>query len=228
MSLPSPPLLKLVADQLEIHVDSWDKYGQREQTRREHLVELQMVFGFHSFTTSHQRQIIQWLTELAMQTDKGIVLINNLIEHLRRQSIILPALNAIERIGAEAITRANRRIYDTLGEPLSNVHRHRLDDLLKRRDTGTTTWPAWLRQSPVRPNSRHMLALTRIGSNNGSLNNGQGGTRPPGISQYTGRTCLLLSVKRGRRTVPVHQPCLPSQAARSFNTFFSLGCSSPS
>ncbi|MBS2899538.1 hypothetical protein, partial [Klebsiella pneumoniae] len=42
-----------------------------------------------------------------------------LIEHLRQQSVILPALNAVERASAEAITRANRRIYDALAEPLS-------------------------------------------------------------------------------------------------------------
>ncbi|MFW0377927.1 hypothetical protein ACN0ZT_27825, partial [Klebsiella pneumoniae] len=40
-----------------------------------------------------------------------------LIGHLRRQSVILPALNAVERASAEAITRANRRIYDALAEP---------------------------------------------------------------------------------------------------------------
>ena len=39
------PLLKLVADQLKVGVESWNDYGQREQTRREHLVELQTVFG---------------------------------------------------------------------------------------------------------------------------------------------------------------------------------------
>ena len=38
---PFPPLLKLVADQLKVSVESWGEYGQREQTRREHLVELQ-------------------------------------------------------------------------------------------------------------------------------------------------------------------------------------------
>jgi hypothetical protein len=32
--------LKLVADQLKVSVESWGEYGQREQTRREHLVEL--------------------------------------------------------------------------------------------------------------------------------------------------------------------------------------------
>ena len=105
---PFPPLLKLVAEQLKVGVESWDEYGQREQTRREHLVELQMVFGFQPFTMSYYRHAVQMLTELAMQTDKGIVLASALIDHLRRQSIILPAINAVERASAEAITRANR------------------------------------------------------------------------------------------------------------------------
>ena len=154
---PFPPLLKLIADQLKVGVESWGEYGQREQTRREHLIELQTVFGFQTFTMSHYRQAVRTLTELAMQTDKGVVLADAVIDHLQRQSIILPALNAIERICAEAITRANRRIYDALVDPLSDAHRRRLDDLLKRRENGKATWLAWLRQSPATPNSRHML-----------------------------------------------------------------------
>ena len=43
---PFPPLLRMVAAQLKMPVESWSEYGQREQTRREHLVELQTVFGF--------------------------------------------------------------------------------------------------------------------------------------------------------------------------------------
>ncbi len=81
---PFLPLLKLVADQLKVGIENWDEYGQREQTRREHLVELQALFGFQPFTMSHYRQAVHTLTELAMQTDKGIVLASALIEHLRR------------------------------------------------------------------------------------------------------------------------------------------------
>ncbi len=154
---PFPPMLKLVADQLKVGVDCWNDYGHREQTRREHLVELQMLFGFQPFTMSHYRRAVRTLTELAMQTDKGIVLASALVEQLRRQSVILPAINAIERASAEAITRANRRIYDALTNPLSDAHRRRLDDLLGRRESGKITWLAWLRQSPAKPNSRHML-----------------------------------------------------------------------
>ena len=148
------PLLKLVADQLKVGVESWNDYGQREQTRREHLVELQTVFGFQPFTMSHYRQAVQWLTELAMQTDKGVVLASALVDHLRRQSVILPAINAVERATAEAITRANRRIYDALAEPLSDAHRRRLDAICS--SAGTTAkrpgWPgcASHRSSPIR------------------------------------------------------------------------------
>jgi len=41
---------------IKVPVESWEEYGQREQTRREHLVELQTVFGFKSFNMSHYRQ----------------------------------------------------------------------------------------------------------------------------------------------------------------------------
>jgi hypothetical protein len=154
---PFPPLLKLVADQLKVAAERWDEYGQREQTRRNHLAELQTAFGFQIFAIGHYQQAVSSLTELAMQTDKGIVLASALIEHFRRKSIVLSASNVIERISAEAITRANRRIHAALADSLSVEHRQRLDDLLKRRESGRTTRLSWLRQSPAKPNSRHML-----------------------------------------------------------------------
>lgn len=102
---------------------------------------------------SHYRQAVQMLTELAMQTDKGIVLASALIGHLRRQSVILPALNAVERASAEAITRSTGASTTPWPEPLADAHRRRLDDLLKRRDNGKTArrlvglaW-CWPRQS---------------------------------------------------------------------------------
>ncbi len=65
--LPFPPLLHLVADQLKIPVERWAEYGDRAQTRREHLVELQTFFDFEPFTTVHHRLAVQELIETAMQ-----------------------------------------------------------------------------------------------------------------------------------------------------------------
>lgn len=167
-----------------------------QQCRREHLSELQTVFGFRPFTMSHYRQAVQMLTELAMQTDKGIVLASALIGHLRRQSVILPALNAVERASAEAITRANRRIYDALAEPLADAHRRRLDDLLKRRDNGKTTWLAWLRQSPAKPNSRHMLEHIE------RLKAWQALDLPTGIERLVHQNRLLKIAREGGQMTP--------------------------
>ena len=194
--LPFPPLLRMVAAQLKVPVESWNEYGQREQTRREHLVELQTVFGFKPFTMSHYRQAVHTLTELALQTDKGIVLASTLVENLRRQRIILPAMNAIERASAEAITRANQRIYAALTDSLLSLHRQRLDELLKRKDGSKLTWLAWLRQSPVKPNSRHMLEHIE------RLKAWQALDLPAGIERQVHQNRLLKIAREGGQMTP--------------------------
>ena len=116
---------------------------------------------------SHYRQAVHTLTELALQTDKGIVLASALVENLRRQSIILPAMNAIERASAEAITRANRRIYAALTGLCYHPTVSARTNFSKRKDGSKVTWLAWLRQSPAKPNSRHMLEhIERLKSRN--------------------------------------------------------------
>jgi len=154
---PSAPLLGMVAAQLNVEPSRWAEYARRDETRREHLIEIQAVFGFHPFTATHYRLSIEHLQNLAAQTDKGLVLATAMIDSLRRQSVLLPSVMVIERVCAEAITRANRRIYAVLTDPLSKAHQQGLENLLRRKDGGTMTWLAWLRQPPRRPNSRSVL-----------------------------------------------------------------------
>jgi TnpA family transposase len=193
---PSPPLLAMVAAQLGVSAGSWDEYGQREQTRQEHLIELQTGFGFKLFGLDQYRAAVQELVELAMQTDKEIVLANALIEHLRRQRIVVPAVDVIERVCAESITKANRRIYAALTGDLSAVHRRRLDDLLKRTEAGKLTRLGWLRQSPVKPNSKHMLKhLERLKA-------WQALDLPAGIERQVHQNRLLKMAREGGQMTP--------------------------
>jgi hypothetical protein len=127
-------LLRLVANQLKVGIESWDEYGQREQTRREHLVELQTVFGFQPFTIGHYRQAVQLLTELAMQTDKGIVLARALMGTIEKTAVVIaPALNAVERASAEAIGPRQRGVRPTPWRPLRTCIAGDLGDLRSRR-----------------------------------------------------------------------------------------------
>ena len=154
---PFASMLGVVAAQLKVAPGRWAEYGERDETRREHLLEIAAAFGFRPFTVQHDRATIDQLVDLGCQTDKGIVLAEAMIESLRKQHILLPSVAVIERTCAEAITRANRRIYAALTESFSQEHRQRLDQLLTIKDGRSTTWLVWLRQSPARPNSRSML-----------------------------------------------------------------------
>ena len=191
-SAPFPPLLQWVADQLKIPVDAWHLYAQRAETRREHLLVLQSTFGFVPFKTQlHHAVAVQQLQALAAQTDKGIVLATALVDLLRRQHILLPTLDVLERICAEAITVANRQVYTILTHGLSQYHLTQLDGLLVLKTGTNQTWLAWLRQSPVKANSVHMNAhidrlnvLKRI-------------SLPLGIERHTHQNRLLKIAREG-------------------------------
>jgi hypothetical protein len=62
-----------------------------------------------------------------------MVLMRAVIEQLRSQQVIIPPLSVIERLCAEAITRAERRLYRKLTGGLSDVQRRALDDVLSAR-----------------------------------------------------------------------------------------------
>jgi len=130
---PSSEVIQFIADQLNISPSAWERYGFRKNTFHEHLLELQTLYGFRSFTMSHYRESLARLEDLAMQTDKGIVLATTLIEHLRGQLILLPSIKLVERLCSEAITKSNQRIYQNLTESLSDEHCKKLDELLQRK-----------------------------------------------------------------------------------------------
>lgn len=154
---PFGHLLNMVARQLNIGAGHWEAYGRREQTRREHLAELQSIFGFLSFGVSNHRKAAQILDEIARGTDKGIILATALVEHLRSSKVLLPTINTIERICAGSVTRATRTMYQLLTESLTMEHRQQLDALLSMHADSKISTLMWLRQPPAAYNARHML-----------------------------------------------------------------------
>lgn len=149
-------IIHWIARQVRSDAAAWSQYGEREKTRNEHLHELRAYLGLSPFGLTYFRKLVHSLADLAMQTDKGIVLAGQALETLRQRLIILPALSVIERACAEAVTRANRRIYRTLIEPLEPHHRRGLNNLLNVAPNMKITWLIWLRQSPRKPNSRYV------------------------------------------------------------------------
>lgn len=155
---PSEALLFFVAQQLHLDPALWPQYAQRVETRREHLLELQAWLGVTPFGTYHIRKFVHHLSELAQQTDRGMVLATALLDMLRQQHIIVPTIDVIERVCAEALTRGIRHVYEVLTESLSADQRQMLDNLLSVREGTMTSSLTWLRQPPGVPNAKHVLA----------------------------------------------------------------------
>jgi len=194
--MPPAALIQWVSKQLRIDSKHWGDYGARSATRREHLLELREYLGLTPFGLTHYRQALRVATAHALQTDKGLVLAKHLLESLRQSAVIVPALDVIERLCSEALTRANRSIYSTLTEVLTPEHRHRLDRLLKVRVDDRLTQLAWLRQSPIRPNSRHMLEHIE------RLRSLQALDLPEGMERLVHQNRLLKIAREGSQMTP--------------------------
>jgi hypothetical protein len=123
-------------------------------------------------------------------------------------------MNAIERASAEAITRANRSIHAALADSLIPVHRQCLDELLKRKDGSKMTWLAWLRQSPAKPNSRHMLEHIE------RLKAWQALDLPAGIERQVHQNRLLKIAREGGQMTPADLAKFESQ--RRYATLVAL------
>jgi hypothetical protein len=107
---------------------------------------LQAGLNLSLFTIPDYRRFVHQLTELAQQTDRGIVLAEALLELMRQQRIIVPAVEVIERLCSEALTRGTHRVHAALATPLSSQHRKALDGLLEVREGAKSSILIWLRQ----------------------------------------------------------------------------------
>ncbi|MCA4135463.1 Tn3 family transposase [Arthrobacter sp. M4] len=151
-----PELVSWLASRLAVPAEAWADYGKREETRQEHGREIRAYLGMTAFGIADFRRLVEHVSDVAAQTDKGLLLAESARDFLQAQKVALPGIGTIEKACAQALTRANRRIYATLGEQLSVGHRQRLDGLLRRRPDSPLTEIGWLRQAPLRPNARAM------------------------------------------------------------------------
>ena len=71
---PNQDLLDFIANQIGCHASDWQNYGVREVTKREHALELQQIFGYRTFSREFYSQHVEYITALATETTKGIIL----------------------------------------------------------------------------------------------------------------------------------------------------------
>jgi hypothetical protein len=103
---PPEAMIAFVARQLGVrHVD-FANYAQRDQTRREHAVELQRYLGLRSFGLMDWRACLRVGADAAWATDRGEPIVQAMLAHLRISGVVPPPATVLERIGLAARARA--------------------------------------------------------------------------------------------------------------------------
>ncbi len=153
------PVARFVAAQLGLKPDDLLPYAAREKTRREHLGALRKIYGYRMFTGKRVKQMKAWLSQQAEAADSSEGLIRSFVEECRRRQIILPGITTIERLCAEALVAAERRIDARIVHRLGSQMRCCLNSLLSEVMDGRVSRFVWLRQFEVGKNTADMNRL---------------------------------------------------------------------
>ena len=148
-----PAVVDFIGRQLHLDGEELGDYAVRSETRHEHLAELRRLYGFRSFSGGAARELVEGLREEAPQAQSNEDLVRRFVEACRRTRTILPATTTIERLCADALVDAERRIEARIAERVPPGLRRDLEHLLEETvDAGVTRF-VWLRQFEPGSNS---------------------------------------------------------------------------
>ena len=142
-----------IAAQLGLTSDDLLLYAAREETRHEHLADLRRIYGYRSFSGRGARDLREWIAREAEAATSNEDLARRLVAECRRTRTILPGSSTIERLCADALVEAERRIEDLIAHRITPTLSENLAHLLEDTVDGRVTRFVWLRQFEVGANS---------------------------------------------------------------------------
>ncbi|MBZ6646403.1 Tn3-like element Tn5403 family transposase, partial [Klebsiella michiganensis] len=146
-------VLSFVGAQLGVPADALLTYATRRQTRQQHMDTLREIYGYKTFTGRGARDLREWTFGQAEDARSNEDLAHRFIVRCRETSTILPAVSTIERLCADALVAAERRIETRIAENLTADVRDHLDKLLSEMLAGNISRFIWLRNFEVGNNS---------------------------------------------------------------------------
>ena len=152
-------LLRFIGAQLGITSEALLAYAARRQTRQEHLEALRAIYGYKMFTGRGARDLKVWLGTVAEAAFSNEDLAQHFVTECRRTQIILPGVSVLERLCADALVAAERKIEARISERLDAAMRAKLDAMLSETVEGGISRFIWLRQFEVGKNSADMNRL---------------------------------------------------------------------
>jgi TnpA family transposase len=156
---PPSAVLAYVAQQIDVAPVVFTDYARRDETRREHALEIQHYLGLRSAGRQDRRAAILSAAAAASATDKGLPIAEAMVEQLRSRSVLLPSAVRLDRIGRAGRALARRRANAALLDGLPAAQLTAIDNLLARDPEIGQTRFGWLRACPEAPGADNLIAL---------------------------------------------------------------------
>jgi len=150
---------QFISAQLDLNSDDLMGYAAREETRHEHLAALREIYGYKMFSGRGARDLKAWLVNEAEVARSNEDLAHRFVKECQSAQIILPGISVIERLCADALVAAERRIETRIVGCLSDAIKTQLDELLTETVEGRVSRFIWLRQFEVGKNSADINRL---------------------------------------------------------------------
>lgn len=101
------------------------------------------------------------LHQLALENGDAIHLLHECIDFLRKNKIILPAITTLERIVWEARAMAEKKLFNTVSQSLTNEQKEKLEDIitLQHSSESNKTILGWLKEPPGHPSPETFLKV---------------------------------------------------------------------
>lgn len=112
-------------------------YPQRENTLWDHLKEIRSEYDFVTFTLKEYRMVFKHLHQSALENGDAVHLLHECIDFLRKNKIILSAITTLERMMWEARAMAEKKLFNTVSESLTNDQKEKFDGVGKTGSDGT-------------------------------------------------------------------------------------------
>jgi len=161
-TVPANAVLYL-AEQLNLPPWTFENYGQRAQTRREHQLLIMGYLGFRWFQAIDESALLQWLSQRALENPRPSVLLQQSSEWLYKQRIVRPAITTLERWVMTARQTADEQTYHVLAASLDEASWQSLDKLLAVDTAHGETFLGWLRRPARGYNAEDILdALAKL------------------------------------------------------------------
>lgn len=119
-----------VSEQLGVPAEALKSYGERPQTRTDHLLEVHRHLGYRRPSEAELADLSRWLVERALEHDDPSLLVRTAAERLKAEKLVRPGLWLLERMVADARERAYEETFRAVSPLLTPETRAGLDGLL--------------------------------------------------------------------------------------------------